>query len=974
LVIAGIKIGKIGLIGDGAVPTMSPERLWRIEELYHAAREGTAEERAALLAQTDPELRREVELLLSDPSGSEFLDRPAILNALELLEHATVTRLHSGACLGPYRIESKLGEGGMGDVFRAVDTRLGRAVAIKIAHEQFSDRFEREARAISSLNHPNICTLYDIGSNYLVMELVEGETIAARLKSGPLPSKTALLYASQIVAALVEAHARGIVHRDLKPGNIMVGKSCIKVLDFGLAKSGQDETVTASHRIMGTPAYMAPEQRQGKTADARSDIYSFGCVLYEMLTGATLSSGRRRIASRKLERIVSRCLEEDPARRWQSASELQRELATVTLPRRWTRAAAVATAILVMSAAAYFAFRRPAKLTAKDTVVLAEFENKTGDPVFDQTLRQGLTVQLEQSPFLSLVSDQRTQQVLRFMNRPPETRLTPEISREICERTGSSAVLEGSIAALGSQYILWLRARNCRTGDVLAEQQAQAERKEGVLKALSGMATQMRTRLGESLASIQEHSTPLEQATTSSLEALKAYSAATIAQSAHGAPAAIPHYQHAIAIDPQFAMAHAYLGFRWSDTGQTDQGADEVRKAYALRDRVSDRERRFILMLYDRQVTGNLQKELQTLESWAQTYPRDAYARGILGGWVSFGTGQYERGIQASQEAIWLHGTSPFPYANIAIHNLCLNRFAEAADILRLGAERKVEIPEFVVNRYYLAFLKGDQAGMEREIARVSGTAVEDSISHHQALVFARSGRMGQARTMWERAITSAQQAGKRETAATYEAAAAVSEAHCGNMVAARKRARAALELAKGRDVVYAAAFALALSGEGSESLRLAADLEKRFPEDTPVLFEYLPTLHALSALAARTPLDAVKRLERAIPYDFAMPGTVLFAKFGGLYTVYVRGQAYLAAGRGQEAAAEFQKILDHRGIVLADPVGALAHLQLGRAYVVSGDRIKARSAYQDFLAIWKDADPDIPILKQAKAEYAKLQ
>jgi eukaryotic-like serine/threonine-protein kinase len=953
---------------------MSPERLGRIEELYHAAREGTAEERAALLAQTDPELRREVELLLADPGGCEFLDRPAIQNAPELLADSTVTGLAAGVSLGPYRIESKLGEGGMGQVFRAVDTRLGRAVAIKTMHEQFTTRFEREARAIASLNHPNICTLYDVGSNYLVMELVQGETLAARLKTGPLPMKTALVYARQIAAALVEAHAKRIIHRDLKPGNIMIATSGVKVLDFGLARSGQDETLTASRMVMGTPAYMAPEQREGKAADARSDIYSFGCVLYEMLTGARLSSGRRRIASRKLERIVSRCLEEDPARRWQSASELQRELATVTLPRRWTRAAAVATAILVMSAAAYFAFRRPAKLTAKDTVVLAEFENKTGDPVFDQTLRQGLTVQLEQSPFLSLVSDQRTQQVLRFMNRPPETRLTPEISREICERTGGSAVLEGSIAALGSQYILWLRARNCRTGEVLAEKQAQAERKERVLQALSGIAIQMRTRLGESLASVQEHSTALEEATTSSLEALKAYSAAQIALFAHGSAAAIPHFQHAIAIDPQFAMAHAYLGFRWSSMGQTDQGADEVRIAYALRDRVSDRERRFILMLYDRQVTGNLPKELQTLESWAQTYPRDAYARGILGGWVSFGTGQYERGIQAAQEAIRLDGTAPFPYGTIAINNLCLNRFAEAADSLRLGAERKVEIPEFLVSRYYLAFLKGDQAGMEREIARASGTAVEDSISHHQALVLARSGRMGQARTMWERAIASAQQAGNRERAAIYRAAEAVCEAHCENWAAARKRARAALEVAKGRDIEYAAAFALALSGDGSESLRLAAGLEKRFSEDTPVLFEYLPTLHALSALAARAPLDAVKRLERAIPYDFAMPRTVLFAKFGGLYTVYVRGQAYLAAGRGQEAAAEFQKILDHRGIVLADPVGALAHLQLGRAYVVSGDRIKARSAYQDFLAIWKDADPDIPILKQAKAEYAKLQ
>jgi tetratricopeptide (TPR) repeat protein len=420
-------------------------------------------------------------------------------------------------------------------------------------------------------------------------------------------------------------------------------------------------------------------------------------------------------------------------------------------------------------------------------------------------------------------------------------------------------------------------------------------------------------------------------------------------------------------------MAHADLGFSSWNMGQTDLGSEQVRIAYELRDRVSDRERFYILFLYDRQVTGNLQKELQTLESWEQMYPRDYMPPAFIGGWATQGTGQYERGVQASQRALRLNPDMPISYVG-AHHNLLLDRYVEAADTLRQAAERKLEIPQFVVDRYYLAFLKGDQAGMEREITRAPGEHAEDSMSHHQALVLARSGRMGQARIMWERAIALARQAGTRETAAIYETAEAVCEAHSGNSAAAKKRARAALELAKGRDVEYAAAFALALSGDPSESRRLAADLEKRFPEDTPVQFEYLPTLHALSALAARAPLDAIKRLERATPYDFAMPHTMLFAKFGGLYTVYVRGQAYLAAGRGQEAAAEFQKILDHRGIVLADPVGALAHLQLGRAYVVSGDRIKARSAYQDFLAIWKDADPDIPILKQAKAEYAKLQ
>ncbi len=952
---------------------MTPQRFRQIEELYHAARGTSGAQRAALLEQTDSELRREVESLLSQHTGGEFLDRPAIQNAPELLEDVTVTEFIAGACLGPYRIESKLGEGGMGEVFRAIDTRLGRAVAIKIAHERFSALFEREGRAISSLNHPHICTVHDVGPNYLVMELVEGETIAARLKSGPLPVKTAHLYASQIAAALAEAHGKGIIHRDLKPGNIMIAKSGVKVLDFGLAKSGTDETVTASHMLMGTPGYIAPEQREGKPADARTDIYSFGCVLHEMLTGARVGSQRRRIPSRRLEKIVNRCLEEEPERRWQSAAELEREFARVRATGDpWKLVLAAAFGLLILVAAGYLYLHRTPKLSPRDTIVLAEFENKTGDPIFDQTLRQGLAVQLEQSPVLTLVSEQRIQQVLHLMTHPAETRLTPEVAREICERTGGTAVLEGSIASLGSQYVLWLRARNCETGDVLAQEQEQAGRKEEVLKALSRIALQIRTRLGESLATIQGHSTPLEQATTSSLEALKAYSAGRIAIFAHGGPAAIPHFQQAIAIDPQFAMAHAQLGFMAWNMGQTDMGAEQVRIAYNLRDRVSDRERRYILMLYDREVTGNLQKELETLEAWVQTYPHDSDASTILGGWVALGTGQYERGIQIGQGVIRLYPDMSFGYT-VALHYLSLDRFSESEDVLRLAAERKLELPEMLVTRYYLAFLKGDQAGMQREIARASGEHAEDWMAHNQALVLARSGRMQQARTMWEHAIALAQQAGRREMAAIYEACAAVCEAHFGNAAAARTRAQSALDLAKNRDVEYAAAFALALSGDSAGSQRLAGDLEKRFPEDTPVQFEYLPTLHALFALTHQAPLDAVERLQKALPYDFALPGTAFFAKFGGLYPAYVRGEAYLQAQKGGEAAAEFRKLLDHRGIVLADPISALAHLQVGRAYVVSGDKANAKKAYQDFLTLWKDADSDIPLLKQAKAEYAKL-
>ena len=944
---------------------MTPERSQKLETLYQAACEAGADERASLLARIDPELRRELESLLAQ--------RGALQNP-QLLEDATVTLVAVGVCLGPYRIESKLGEGGMGEVFRAVDTRLGRAVAIKTTREQFGARFEREARAISALNHPNICTLYDVGPNYLVMELVEGETLAVRLKNGPLPVKTALLYASQILAGLIEAHGKGIVHRDLKPGNIMIARTGIKILDFGLAKSGEDETVTASHMVVGTPAYMAPEQRQGQPADARSDIYSLGCVLYEMLTGARVGTQRRRIRPSKLERIVNRCLEEDPARRWQCATELQQELAAVSPVRRWVYMAAGAAAILALCTAGYLSLHRPPKLTAKDTIVLADFENQTGDPMFDGALRQGLAVQLEQSPYLSLISDERIGSTLRLMNQPVETRLTSQIAREICVRTGGAAVLEGSIAGLGSQYVLSLGARSCRTGETLDTEQAQAGRKEEVLNALGRIAVQIRTRLGESLATVKEHSTPLEEATTPSLEALKAYSAGQQAKNARGPAGAVPHYRRAIAIDPQFAMALADLGFMYNGMGETDLGAEYTRKAYGLRDRVSDRERLYILMLYDRQVTGNLQKELETLESWVQTYPRDTAARGISGGWVCYGTGQYERGIRMSEEALRLNPDIAAPYQSMSRHNLSLGRFTEAAATLRRAAEHKLENPQMLILRYYLAFLQGDDAAMKREIDLARGQSqVEDQISHHQAMVLAHSGQMGKARILWQHAIERAQQAGDREKIAIYEAASAVCEARFGNQAAAKQQAGRALQFGKGRDVEYVAAFARVLAGDTAGSQELADDLAKRFPEDTPVQFEYLPTLRALFALARHSPLEAIERLQTALPYDFAMPGTALFSMFGGLYPADVRGEAYLAAGRGQEGAAEFQKVLDHRGIVLADPVGALAHLQLGRAYVVSGDLTKAKSAYQDFFTLWKGADADLPVLKQARTEYSKL-
>ncbi len=500
---------------------MTPDRLRQIEELYHSARESSAGRRAALLAQADPELRREVESLLARQDKS-----------LPALDVRTMTVMQPATRLGPYQIEGKLGEGGMGEVFRAVDTRLGRPVAIKVVDQRFIARFEREARAISSLNHPHICTLYDIGPNYLVMELLEGETLAARLKSGPLQADEALLYAAQIASALAAAHERGIVHRDLKPGNIMLTKSSAKVLDFGLATWEGDDTLTGSHMVMGTPAYMAPEQREGKPSDARTDIYSFGRVLYEMLTGERTTADRKPLSSKALEQIVARCLETDPARRWPSTAELVRALEAARLGkairskanRRWI-APATAAIVAIALIAVYFVLRPARKLTEKDTIVLADFANTTGDPVFDGTLRQGLAIQLEQSPFLKIMDDQQVQHDLRLMSLPAGARITNQIAHDICVRDAAAATIDGSIASLGKSYVITLQAITCPGGATLAREQVQADDKEHVLNAVGTAATALRAKLGESRSSIQKLNRPLEQATTGSLEALQNYTA-----------------------------------------------------------------------------------------------------------------------------------------------------------------------------------------------------------------------------------------------------------------------------------------------------------------------------------------------------------------------------------------------------------------------------------------------------------------
>lgn len=585
-------------------------------------------------------------------------------------------------------------------------------------------------------------------------------------------------------------------------------------------------------------------------------------------------------------------------------------------------------------------------------------------------------MQLEQSPFLSLVSEQRIRNTLRLMGLPADTHLTSDVAREVCERTGSAAVLEGSIATLGSQYVLGLRASDCETGNVLADEQAQAARKEDVLNSLTQIASKFRTRVGESLATVEKHDRSLAEATTPSLDALKAYSTGWRVNFSEGSAAAVPFLKHAIDIDPKFARAHALLGLIYSNMGEPVLSMESTIKAYELRDRTSDRERFFVEAMYYRQVKGNLERARQTLETWAQTYPRDVDAHGILSGFTTQGTGKYEQSIAEAEKTIALDPDHPYALANLAYSNFYLDRLDDAEKSTQRAAARKIEHPEFLILRYYIAFLKGDRAGMEREVAqsRAAESEAEDLVAYSEAQVLARSGRFQLARKTLRRAMDVAQRAGQPERAATYQAGAAVWEGFLGNTVEAKRNAVAALQMSKGRDVQYAAAFSLALAGDFSRSQVLGDDLEKRFPEDTSVQFNYLPVLRGLFALRQANPRKSLESLQANGPYEFAVPGIAFFAFFGSLYPDYVRGETHLALHQGAEAAAEFQKILDHRGLVFGDTVGALAHLQLGRAYAMSGDPAKARAAYYDFLTLWEYADSDIPILKQAKAEYAKLQ
>jgi eukaryotic-like serine/threonine-protein kinase len=960
-----------------------------------------------------------------------------------------------GKTISHYRIVEALGGGGMGVVYKAEDTTLGRFVALKflpeaVAHDPHAlERFQREAKAASALNHPNICTIHEIGQvdgqHFIVMELLEGKTLRQRIEAKPLPLDRVLELAIQISDGLEAAHARGIIHRDIKPANIFVSeRGAAKILDFGLAKvsgtpgrfgraastAATEELLTSPGTAVGTVAYMSPEQVRGEEVDARTDLFSLGVVLYEMATGRRPFDGATsgvifsEILNRaptapvrinptlpdRLGEIINKALEKDRDLRYQHASELRVDLqrlkrdsdsgrsavvaaqpppaaaqpsaipaqptqvtaqssSQVAVPlvpprkRRWPGWAAGAVAVLVLAAAGFFVWQRtrPAPLTDTDVLVLADFTNTTGDPVFDVTLREALAAQLEQSPFLKVLGEEQARQDLALMGRPTGERITNQIAREICQREGHKAMIGGSIASLGKTYAITLQATNCQTGDTLAREQVEAEDKEHVLRVVATAATRMRAALGESLASIEKFGVPSQQVTTTSLEAFQAYALGQAQNSFGSYFAAIPFFQRATELDPNFASAHLRLGVMYANLGEYRRRAENMTKAFALADRASERERLNIRAYYYYYATGELNKTADAAQLWVRTYPREALSHNLLGH-LYYASGDWQKALAEYQEAARLEPQSAGFYGTQIAPYLFLDRFDEAKAVAERAFGRKLDAPSIHRQLLRAAYIQGDHGEAERQIQWLASRPEEYASLYEQAINAAVLGLLRTSEELLQRAGEMTRRRNLPEAVARYQAQAAQGDALAGNCEAARAKARGALLPEQAPADALLAALPLALCGDAGVAQKTAQDTSKRYPVNTIWNAVQLPSIRAAVELSRNQPEKAVELLRSAPPYERVYA-----------YVPYLRGLAYWRAGKGTEAAVEFQKILDHKAANWG-PYYPLSYVGLARAAVLAGDTGRARKAYQDFLALWKDADPDLPILKEAKQEYAKLK